>query len=57
MTDLTELAIECQSEKTRLEQKVKELNWWLDLKSEYIEKLEKENKKLKEWFRDLELDE
>lgn len=48
MTDLTELAIECQREKMRLEQQVKELNKWLDWKSEYIEKLETENKKLKE---------
>ena len=53
MTDLTELAIESQREKIRLEQQVKELNKWLDLKSEYIEKLETENKKLKEWLRDL----
>lgn len=30
--------------------KIEELNKWLDLKSEYIEKLEKENKKLKEWL-------
>ena len=28
--------------------KIEELNKWLDLKSEYIEKLETENKKLKE---------
>lgn len=48
MTDLIELAIECQREKMKLEQQVKELTKWLDLKSEYIGKLETENKKLKE---------
>lgn len=32
--------------------KIEELNKWLDLKSEYIEKLEKENRELKEWLRD-----
>ena len=46
MTDLTELAIECQREKMKLEKQVKGLNKWLDLKSEYIEKLEQQNEKL-----------
>lgn len=32
--------------------KIEKLNKWLDLKSEYIEKLEKENRELKEWLRD-----
>lgn len=32
--------------------KIEELNKWLDLKSEYIEKLELENKKLKEALED-----
>lgn len=48
MTDLTELAIEHEQEKSELVNKIEELNKWLDLKSEYIGKLEAENKKLKE---------
>lgn len=33
--------------------KIEELNKWLDLKSEYIEKLEKENERLKWWLREI----
>lgn len=45
-TDRTQSTIE-------LIEKIEQLTKWLDLKSEYIEKLEAENKKLKEWLRDL----
>lgn len=53
MTDLTELAIENQRKKMKLEQQVKKLNKWLDLKSEYIAKLEEENERLKWWLREI----
>lgn len=33
--------------------KIEELNKWLDLKSEYIGKLEKENERLKWWLREI----
>lgn len=45
-TDRTQSSVE-------LVDKIAALTKWLDLKSEYIEKLEAENKKLKEWLRDL----
>lgn len=45
-TDRTASTIELVS-------KIEKLKKMLDLKSEYIEKLETENKKLKEWLRDL----
>lgn len=53
MTDLTELAIEHEQEKSELVEKIEGLNKWLDLKSEYIEKLEKENERLKWWLREI----
>ena len=33
--------------------KIEKLNKWLDLKSEYIGKLEKENERLKWWLREI----
>lgn len=45
-TDRTASTIELINE-------IEKLNKWLDLKSEYIEKLEKENKKLKEQIKEL----
>lgn len=41
MTDLTELAIEHEQEKSELVEKIEKLDWWLDRKSNYIAKLEK----------------
>lgn len=45
-TDRTDSTIE-------LVNKIEGLNKWLDLKSEYIEKLEKENERLKWWLREI----
>lgn len=36
-----------------LVEKIEKLNWWLDKKSEYIAKLEKENERLKWWLREI----